>query len=173
MQKIWQRTFNILLMYSDAIWVCLCQPLCHQFCCPLKTNSCNFVVSLMSPIGSLVVKYILSWHLPGDKKLGSCHDLYRSYSKDFLQCRKERRAKGRLLLPHVGVSEGERTTGMESCGESPAKTGFFLFLPVGGKTRIWNLLVLLGGAPLCLGPPEQQSKNLFVQNFSSTSIKQA
>lgn len=171
MQKIWQRAFNILFMYSGAIWVCLCQPL---FCCPLKTASCNFVVSLLSPIGSLAVKCILPWHLLGDRKLGSCHDLYQSYSKAFLQCRQERRAKGRLLLPLVGVSEGERThLGWRAVGKALQSYNLTFFLPVGGKTWIWNLSVLLGGTLLCLDPPQQEPNKKSVQNFSSTSIKQA
>lgn len=72
----------------------------------LSFKASSSAVSLLSPIDSLVVKYILSWCLSGDCKLGSCHDLYQSYSKYFLQYRQERRAKGRLLLE---VSEGERT----------------------------------------------------------------
>lgn len=155
MRKIWQRAFNILFMHSDAMWV--------SVSASMSPVLLSFKDSFLQICSLPVVTYrfpscwiFLSWNLPGDRKTGSCHDLYQSYFKAFLQSRQERRAKGRLLLPQVGVSEGERTQlGWRVVRKALQSQTFLL---VGGKTRIWNLPVLLGGTPLCLGPPQAASK---------------
>lgn len=117
MRKIWQRAFNILLMHSDAIWV--------SVSASMSPVLLSFKDSFSQICSLPVVTYrfpscwiFLSWNLPGDRKPGSCHDLYQSYFKAFLQSRQERRAKGRLLLPQVRVSEERTQLGWRVVGKA-------------------------------------------------------
>lgn len=108
MQKIWQRTFNMLLFYSYATWVCQCQPLCHLSFL-FRWHSGNFVISLFSSIDFIVAKYMpCHAHFPENRYLIIYHDLYQSYFKAFLLHQQEKRAKGRLLLPQMGLNKVER-----------------------------------------------------------------
>lgn len=124
------RENSVPCWYMQMPFECVCGCVSVSLCVGcfaflFRQHSCNCVVSLLSPLGSLVVKYILSWGSLWGQKAGklpwSLGKLLQGFSA--VQARKKGQGQAVPATDRVEWRRKDRA-GMESCGESSAEPDF-------------------------------------------------